>query len=111
MKLAFFGAGKVCREAIEVLDENGQRPDCIIDNDSKKAGQRIYGIPIVSFESFSTEDNGDCQILITAKQEYVDEIKIQIENNGFKNYKVYERSKEWGAQLTQSCEMNGLSAN
>ena len=40
MKLVLWGAGKICREAIEVLEEKGKRPDCIIDNSSRKNGHK-----------------------------------------------------------------------
>lgn len=100
MKLVLFGAGKICREAIDLLEENGKRPDCIIDNDIKKVGQTIYGIPIISFKDFLAGDNAACRILITVRSEYVKKIIEQLEKNGFKLFDVYE-NKNWGVSANR----------
>lgn len=97
MELVLFGAGKLCREAIEVLEEKGNRPDCIVDNDAEKVGMDVYGIPVISFEDFKAGDNVKCHILITVKSKYVDEICKQLKENNFKNFKVYEQTRKWGA--------------
>lgn len=72
-KIALFGAGYICKEAIQEL---GKDNICyIIDNDKQKIGTVINGISVVSLEEFLKSKQR--KILITTY--YVQEIIEQLE--------------------------------
>lgn len=96
MKLALFGAGQICREAIELLQSEGKTPEIVIDNDEAKDGIRIYGIPVLSFPHFLKENDGGYQIIITCKPEYEASIQKQLIAHGIRAFESYERSRKWG---------------
>lgn len=72
-KIAFFGAGYICREAMQELGK--EKISCIIDNDKKKIGTAINGINIVSLGDFLKSKQR--KILITTY--YVQEIIEQLQ--------------------------------
>ena len=80
----FFGAGNNCHGAICFWGT--EHVIAIVDNSSVKIGTALMGIPIISFEEFKREWNGE-QIVITA-YEYSEEIIQQLESEDFYNYYV-----------------------
>lgn len=86
-KIILFGSGEIGCEAIRFLgDEN---ISCFCDNDPNKIGKEKWGKKIISFAELK-EKCGDAIVLISANWVNADKIARQCEEDGIKDYLVYE---------------------
>ena len=83
-EIALFGAGGFGRLA---LKEYGSNVACFIDNDTRKDGTVIYGLPIISMKRF-LEDNRKQKIVIAVKK-WTD-IASQLDSLGITDYDVFD---------------------
>lgn len=82
-KLVLFGASSGCRHFFE-KKENEYQVAYIVDNDSKKWGQQIYGKEIKNPNVLKEEDSKNIIVLIVSV--YIREIADQLESLGITNY-------------------------
>ncbi|MCI8821202.1 MAG: glycosyltransferase [Lachnospiraceae bacterium] len=73
-RIALWGAGKMGRRFIGLLEDNANYICSIIDNDSMKQGNELNGIPIISYE----ESVGKTDMVILLNRRYKKEILQQI---------------------------------
>lgn len=82
-KVYIFGAGN---NAYGVVSYIGcENVIAIIDNEKKKQGDRLLGIPIISLNEYVAKNNNE-QIVISAA--IYNEIIIQLEERNIHNYSV-----------------------
>ena len=72
-RIALWGAGKMGRRFIGLLEDNANYICSIIDNDSMKQGNELNGIPIISYE----ESVGKTDMVILLNRRYKKEILQQ----------------------------------
>lgn len=85
-KYILFGAGKIADEAINMIEP--KNISFIIDNNTDKQGTDIQGVPIYSLE-YAKNKIGDSSIVISVSKKFVDEIKIQLIENGINRIIMY----------------------
>jgi hypothetical protein len=78
---ALFGAGLFAKPVIHVLQEHNVPPMFIFDNDPKKHGMIISGIPVLAPGS-GTSEIRNMNFVITGNVPYLEEIKKQLFNLG-----------------------------
>ena len=126
-KIALFGAGYVCREAIHELGK--ENICCIIDNDKQKIGIVINGIIVVSLEEFLKSNQRRILITTYHVQEIIEqleqldifgELKIDVYrplfqgygekdryiSNHYDNNEVESSELEWNNTLRNKMERN-----
>lgn len=87
--VAIFGAGKMGKIAAMSLQTAGREIVCFVDNDSKKQGQELLGIPIWSLEHFLKEkDNLD--LIVACAGITQSAIQTQLKSAGILNYTSYD---------------------
>lgn len=106
MKTILFGAGKYSENVIKILGKDNI--EYILDNDKNKEGKKIVGIPVHIY-SKNVEGLHDLQIVIAVSEQYEDEIKKQLENDGIKNYKVFREVKVEITRERILGQMDGVS--
>lgn len=94
----FFGAGEIGVNSDRLLRNLGVKPNCFLDNDDKKQGMKLCGLPVRSPQSLLKNDSG--WILFTTDK-YEDEIEIQLNGMGFKHGINYWRYEDWVQQLAR----------
>lgn len=80
--VVIFGAGADCERMLRKSDADGIA--YIVDNDEKKAGRKIEGIPIVPFRRLMEESKPT--LVLIASSRYFFEMIRQLRENGIKNY-------------------------
>lgn len=91
--VVIFGAGADCERMLRKSGADGIA--YIVDNDEKKAGGKIEGIPIVPFRKLM-EESKPTLVLITSSRCFFEMIR-QLRENGIKNYMdfaEYQRYKK-----------------
>lgn len=79
-KTVLFGAGKVGKEATYILKNQGKEITYFIDNDSKKWGNKILNIPVISLEEYKKmSDNYELIIACNDKnrKQIIDQLKAE----------------------------------
>lgn len=94
-KYVLFGAGTYGKKAVKLFGKD--KVEAIVDNDPLKWGEYIEGISICG------PDNGEnflrlCQVVICVSPKYQQEIAVQLEQIGVKNYTTL---KEIQIELTR----------
>lgn len=80
-------------DGISALKEAGiKNVDCFIDNDPKKQGTTVEGLPVVSLDEWK-EKYGHSEIIIASKAFQV--IGKQLEENGITDYRVWTPLYRW----------------
>lgn len=82
-KYVLFGAGEYGKIAIRYLSE--EKVVFFLDNDKKKAGTKIEGIPVYTLEEKRSE-LADYTIVITVSKEKENDIGKQLDGEGFHTY-------------------------
>jgi 2-polyprenyl-3-methyl-5-hydroxy-6-metoxy-1,4-benzoquinol methylase len=89
LKIAIYGAGAHTKGVFDCLQEQSAHIKLIYDDDKKKSGKTISGIPI---KSFATENlHGIDLILVSslaAEKKIIDKVRVQTENT-LKCYGIY----------------------
>lgn len=83
MPIVIFGAGKFGLIVFECLSCSGYTADYFCDNNPKMHGRMILGRRVLNFDELKNEHK-DSLILISTPG-YCEEIKIQLDENGFRN--------------------------
>jgi len=79
--VVLFGTGNYAELTIKLI--NKEEVLFFVDNDEKKAGNCLCGIPIYLYKEKRDElRSGNYKIIIAVSEKYEDEIKIQMENDG-----------------------------
>ena len=83
LRRVLFGAGECGKRALDLLDRSDV---CFfVDNDARKVGSMIAGIPVYSLnEAMKRIDKN--RIIITVSDQFKNEIITQLENLGIFNY-------------------------
>lgn len=90
-KMILFGSGEIGYKALTFL--GSENVWCFCDNDANKAGEKKCGKVIISFTELK-EKYSDAIVMISANWVNTDKIVQQCEENGIKDYLVYEPLRE-----------------
>jgi hypothetical protein len=84
--IIIFGAGKAGLKGFDKIKHSikGVEIVAVCDNDKGKQGQKVFGVPIVSFDKLCEINNNDCMIIICSGYEM--EIKQQLLDNNVYNF-------------------------
>ncbi|MDR0608660.1 MAG: FkbM family methyltransferase [Planctomycetaceae bacterium] len=104
-KLALFGAGHLGLIAVNILKSNGLPIDYFVDNDHKKIGQSIEGIPVISAQEL-VKIAGNTEVII-ASLSYFKEIFIQLYELGIL-HTVKGALLIWESNIFNPCKTLGL---
>ena len=87
-----FGAGKMLEY---YLDHEGKKypPEFAVDNDEKKWGANVKGIPVKQPQSILAIPKDNLRLLICSI--YYREIAKQLREMGIDNYYIYVQNKDW----------------
>ena len=87
-KVVVFGAGRIGQKVINKLTID--IIECVVDNDEKKWGHTINGVPIISFEEYVNNSClRNCDLIIAIGKTYINQVKKQLELASISNYYVY----------------------
>jgi len=65
LPLMLFGAGAAAVFTLQNLKKNGIVAECFCDNDRKKQGRKIYGLPVYSYDDFRERYKNGYNIIIS----------------------------------------------
>jgi len=90
--IVVFGAGKMLEY---YLDHEGKKypPEFAVDNDEKKWGSNVKGIPVKQPQSILAIPKDNLRLLICSI--YYREIAKQLREMGIDNYYIYVQNKDW----------------
>lgn len=99
-KIILFGAGRIGRAALRYFGRS--RILCFVDNNARLAGEKIYGVPVISFLRLK-ETYSNYQVVISTDVEPALAIAAQLEDSGIRQYAIFlqilqEKSKEQTAE-------------
>ncbi len=83
-KIAIFGTGDFGKKAYQYFGEDKVR--VFLDNDPKKQGEILFGVPILSLEAFLPM-KGDCELVIAVRDN--EDIIRQLIANGFEQFYTF----------------------
>ena len=90
-KRIIFGSGQYGHDALAFL--GSENVECFCDNKQSLAGTKKYGKPVISFEQLKTE-NRDAVVIIAVAGNAAYAVAGQCEENGIRDYVVFELLKE-----------------
>jgi len=90
VKISIFGCALKGKNALKEIGI--QNVDCFIDNNPKKQGTMVEGLPVVSLEEW-IEKYGNSEILIASNA--FSAISEQLTKSGIENYKVWTPLYRW----------------
>ncbi len=90
-KVILFGSGEIGYEALTFL--GSEHIWCFCDNDPNKRGAEKCGKKIISFSELKQKYR-DAVVLVSASQSNADKMVQQCEENGIRDYLVYEPLRE-----------------
>ena len=91
--LAVYGFGRVAKAYIELLRKDFAIK-AIIDN-STNADMEYQGIPIVSYRTYTQNENENCKIVVAATGRAWNSIKNSLDEDGKKEYREYTGIKNF----------------
>ncbi len=86
MKKVLFGAGAFANHILDLIEN--KEVEFIVDNDEKKEGTQMKGIPIHAFKNVK-ESLLEYEIIIAVTDKYVSEIEQQLDESNLGNYYTY----------------------
>lgn len=92
MDVAIFGAGPKGQEAMSCLLEKGYTVTCFLDNDKKKQGQEVCGIPVIGLEKFIEAKRKE-RIVLGSVYKFQVEMERQLKEHGITNYEYFDRNQ------------------
>jgi len=94
-KIVLFGAGEMSRYTLTYLYQNDIAVECLCDNNKEKYNTMYMGLPIFDYEHMRKDLNGQkYHIIISTGPQYVDEIRIGLQQAGEKNKIFYLKGYE-----------------
>lgn len=91
--LILFGAGRLGREILRRA--GASKCSFFVDNDFRKSGSLVEGIPVVCFEDFLKQYQNELVVICT-RGELANEIELQLLENGIFSYVLYDELQEAG---------------
>ncbi len=85
-ELVLFGAGDYGQKALHFFGKDRVR--CFVDNDARRTGTMIDGVPIVSFDQM-VRFHGSCQLVLCVGCRPMMEITAQLESAGITEYILF----------------------
>ena len=85
-KVILFGAGAYGQKALDFFGKESVY--CFVDNDRKRVGALVKGVPVISFEDLVKMDTS-YQIVLCVGSRFLLEIAGQMENAGIKKYSLF----------------------
>lgn len=85
-ELILFGAGDYGNKALRYFGK--ERVRCFVDNDARRTGTSIDGVPIVSFDQM-VRFHGSCQLVLCVGCRPMMEITAQLESAGITEYILF----------------------
>lgn len=89
-KYVIFGAGAIGRQALDFIGK--EKVAFFVDNSPCKQGSCIEDIAVLSINSF-TRMEMDAQIVVAVSEKYMEEILIQLKDQGISNYITFSELK------------------